>query len=71
MNDKNFQDYTDSEKLDVLLESVANTTLFLMEKYPDYLEQMEEIREKHNKQLVEKLSTELTHEIMKKFKGEE
>jgi len=71
MNDKSFQDYTDSEKLDVLLEAVANTTLFLMEKYPDYVKQVDEIREKHNKQLVEKLSTELTHEILKKFKGEE
>ncbi len=71
MSDKNFQDYTADEKLDVLLEGVANITLFLMSKYPDYAEEIKSIRKEHNKKLIDELAEQATTEILKKLKGEE
>jgi hypothetical protein len=71
MNDKKINDFTTGEKLDVVLEVVANITLFLFEKYPDYHDQVKNIRIRHDKELMEKLGMQMTEEILKKLKGEE
>ena len=71
MSDKNFKDYTTDEKLDVVLEALANITLFLVSKYPDYLEQICTIRKKHNKELMEEIIQTAPDEIIEKLKGEE
>lgn len=71
MSDKNINDFTTDEKLDVVLEGMANITLFLMEKYPDYNEQVKNIRIRYKEQLIEKLGMQMTVEILKKLKDEE
>lgn len=70
MSDKNFHDFTIDEKLDVLLESMANITLFILSKYPDYAQEVESIRKNRHKEIIEALSEKATNDILKKLTGE-
>jgi hypothetical protein len=69
MNDESMREIL--SKLEVLSKTIANINLFLMSKYPDYLEESKSIRENLNKSVAEKLCREAVAEVMKKLKGNE